>query len=258
MDEGLALAELPPEISASFVNEARGYLPVILEGLATPFSQERLAEAYRLAHTIRSSAAMLGFTGLSQLAELLEGDLEDLQAGLPAAPSTLAQLERSVERIGRLLDAVAGEPVDVEATLADEVADRTGSGEVVPASTGRAAPVLQTETACTGRAAPVLQTETASRIDSEESIVPALAAPEPGEVLPATSGPRGEPRDEAATPAASGQHDRLRDEAEAPPLDRTGGPEDGPAQPESARLSIATAEHGPMVSAAAPDELRAP
>ncbi len=258
MDEGLALAELPPEISASFVAEARGYLPVILEGLAAPFSQERLAEAYRLAHTIRSSAAMLGFTGLSQLAELLEGDLEDLQAGLPAAPSTLAQLQRSVGRIGRLLDAVAGEPVDVEAMLADEVADRTGSSEVVPAPAGRAAPVLQAEPASTGRAAPVLQAEPAGRIDSEEPIVPALAAPEAGEVLPATSGPRGEPRDEAATPAASGPHDRPWDKAEGPPLDRTGGPEDGPAQPESERLSTTTAEHGPTVSAAAPDEPRAP
>jgi|GEM_PF-486191 len=136
MDQGLATAELPPEISASFVAEARGYLPAILEGLMAPAAPDRLAEAYRLAHTIRSSAAMLGFTGLSQIAELLEGDLEDLQAGLPAAPGTLAQLERSVGRIGRLLDAVAGEPVDIEAILADEVADRTGGGNTSPASVG--------------------------------------------------------------------------------------------------------------------------
>src|SRR5215210_4402931 len=116
--------ELPPEVTTSFVSEACSYLPVIAASLLALDDQEKLAEAYRFAHTIKSSAAMMGHTSLSQLAELLEGDLEAFQFGEPATPLQLAQLGRSVERLGQLLDAVAGEPVDIDAVVGAEVADR--------------------------------------------------------------------------------------------------------------------------------------
>src|SRR5436190_6209050 len=117
--------ELPPEVIAGFVSEARRYLPLMVESLAALQDEAKLAEAYRFAHIIKSSAAMLGHIGLSQVAELLEGDLEAFQLGEPATPRHLAQLARSIERIGRLLDAVAGEAVDVDAIIEAEVADRT-------------------------------------------------------------------------------------------------------------------------------------
>ncbi len=125
----MVAVDLPPEITASFVAEARGYLPAILAGLQAVDDAERLEEAYRFAHTIKSSAAMMGHVDLSQVAELLEGDLEALLLGEAATAGHLAQLTRSVQRIGRLLDAVAGEPVDIEAVVAEEVADRTATGD---------------------------------------------------------------------------------------------------------------------------------
>ena len=116
---------LPPEVTAGFVAEARSYLPALAASLAQPGNSELLDEAYRFAHTIKSSAAMLGLESLSQLAELLEGDLEGFQLGEPALPAHLAQMGRSVVRIERLLGAAAGEAVDLDAIVAAEVADRT-------------------------------------------------------------------------------------------------------------------------------------
>src|SRR5688572_7273852 len=72
----MVAVELPAEITASFVAEARSYLPLISASLSDLSNGEALSEAYRFAHTIKSSAAMMGHLGLSQLAELLEADLE--------------------------------------------------------------------------------------------------------------------------------------------------------------------------------------
>ena len=120
----MVAVELPAEITASFVAEARSYLPLITTSLADLSNAEALSEAYRFAHTIKSSAAMMGHLGLSQLAELLEADLECILLGEPAAAGQAAQLGRSVERIGRLLKGVTGEAVDVDLVLAEEVEDR--------------------------------------------------------------------------------------------------------------------------------------
>src|SRR5881227_1998402 len=131
--------ELPPEVIAGFVSEAHSYLPLMVESLAALHDEAKLAEAYRFAHIIKGSAAMMGHIGLSQVAELLEGDLEAFQLGEPAAPPHLAQLARSIERIGQLLEAVAGEAVDVDAIIEAEVADRTAlldAPDALPSETG--------------------------------------------------------------------------------------------------------------------------
>ena len=130
--------ELPPEITASFVAEARSYLPQIADSLGNVGDEALLAEAYRFAHTIKSSAAMMGHLGLSQVAELLEGDLEAIQLGEPVTTDWLDQLVRSVGRIGRLLNAVAGEAVDIDAVLAEEVADRLSVQEGLEGQDGTA------------------------------------------------------------------------------------------------------------------------
>jgi chemotaxis protein histidine kinase CheA len=120
----MVAVDLSPEITASFVAEARSYLPEITRSLDNLQDAGQLAEAYRFAHTIKSSAAMMGHVGLSQLAELLESDLEAFLYGDPWTPSHVAQLGRSVTRIAHLLDAVAGRYVDLDAVIADEVDDR--------------------------------------------------------------------------------------------------------------------------------------
>ncbi|MGH2368136.1 MAG: Hpt domain-containing protein, partial [Chloroflexota bacterium] len=136
----MVATEMPPEVIEGFVAEARSYLPLILTSLQAIDDQEQLAEAYRFAHTIKSSAGMMGLNGLSQVAELLECDLEAFLLGEPPQAPHLAQLSRAVGRIGRLLDGVTEEGVDVEAILAEEVADRTGETldetQPVPADTG--------------------------------------------------------------------------------------------------------------------------
>src|SRR5688500_14069381 len=120
----MVAVELPAEITASFVAEARSYLPLISASLADLSNAEALSEAYRFAHTIKSSAAMMGHHGLSQMAELLEADLECLMLGERASAAQVSQLGRSVARIARLLEGVAGEEVDVDLVLAEEVEDR--------------------------------------------------------------------------------------------------------------------------------------
>src|ERR687886_273351 len=122
----MVAVELPPEVIAGFVAEARSYLPAIRQSLESVSNAAKLDEAYRYAHTIKSSAAMMGQIALSQVAELLEGDLEGFQLGEPALPAHLAQLGRSLDRVAQLLDAAAGETVDIDAIIAAEVADRTG------------------------------------------------------------------------------------------------------------------------------------
>lgn len=120
----MVAVELPVEITASFVAEARSYLPQMAASVARLDNAHGLSEAYRFAHTIKSSAAMLGHTGLSQVCELLEGDLECVLLGELMPPSQVAQLGRSVTRIASLLDGVAGKTVDIDAIIADEVHDR--------------------------------------------------------------------------------------------------------------------------------------
>src|SRR5688500_5153006 len=125
----MVAVELPAEITASFVAEARSYLPLISASLADLSNAEALSEAYRFAHTIKSSAAMMGHDGLSQMAELLEADLECLMLGEAATAGQAAQLGRSVGRIARLLDGVTGVAVDVDLVLAEEVEDRMALDE---------------------------------------------------------------------------------------------------------------------------------
>ncbi|HEU5319028.1 MAG TPA: Hpt domain-containing protein, partial [Chloroflexota bacterium] len=90
----MVAVELPPDITASFVAEARSYLPQIAGSLRRLDDTEALSEAYRFAHTIKSSAAMMGHTGLSQMAELLEADLECIVLGDMPDPKRTAQLGR--------------------------------------------------------------------------------------------------------------------------------------------------------------------
>ena len=76
------LRKVEPEMVAGFIAEARGYLPLILQGLeaywADPGQVEKLEEAHRLIHIIRGSSSMVGLAELSDTAHRLEETVDGL------------------------------------------------------------------------------------------------------------------------------------------------------------------------------------
>jgi chemosensory pili system protein ChpA (sensor histidine kinase/response regulator) len=98
-----------PEVLAGFLEEARGYLPQIRQGIeayrADPAQLESLREAYRQAHIIKGAAAMVGLADLSHIAFHLEAALDDvLEAGRPLTDELHGLMVKSVEEIAGHLE----------------------------------------------------------------------------------------------------------------------------------------------------------
>jgi len=78
-------AHIDKEVLLGFIEEAKSYLPVIRQGLATFQADstrvEALEEAHRHAHTIKGAASMVGLAGLSHIAYFVEETLEAIGAG---------------------------------------------------------------------------------------------------------------------------------------------------------------------------------
>lgn len=76
---------LDNEIFIEYVGEVENYLPVIRNGIeelqSHPDNQSVLQEVFRLVHIIRGASAMLGVTGLSQLAGCMESSLDHVIKG---------------------------------------------------------------------------------------------------------------------------------------------------------------------------------
>ncbi len=77
---------MDPELVLSFVNEARGYLPHIMNGLDgfwrnPAASGEVLEEAYRFVHTIKGASSMVGLIKLSRVANQFEEIFNELRLG---------------------------------------------------------------------------------------------------------------------------------------------------------------------------------
>jgi chemosensory pili system protein ChpA (sensor histidine kinase/response regulator) len=112
------------EVVLGLIEEARGYLPAIRQGIEDfrghPDQVDRLEEAHRHVHTIKGACAMVGLAGLSHLAYLLEEALEDLATGsLAMGEETAKLLLTSVGWIeARLEGVLRGDPED-EALLAE-------------------------------------------------------------------------------------------------------------------------------------------
>ncbi|MBL8796071.1 MAG: Hpt domain-containing protein [Planctomycetia bacterium] len=112
------------EVLAFFVEEARGYLPPIREGLAAfgadpARGPEVLEQAFRHAHTIKGSASMLGLDSLSRLAWQLEEALDDLGAGkLPPEAEAISLLEQATDLIAVHLDGLLDSRLDETAVEA--------------------------------------------------------------------------------------------------------------------------------------------
>jgi chemosensory pili system protein ChpA (sensor histidine kinase/response regulator) len=118
-----------PEVLAGFLDEARGYLPQIrcgIESLRTsPADWElHLDEAYRHTHCIKGASAMVGLSGLSQVAGLLEQAFEDVAGGiLPRSDETASALRQTAELVEACLDP-ARPAGDCDADAVAEVTQR--------------------------------------------------------------------------------------------------------------------------------------
>src|SRR5579863_383283 len=113
----------------SFIEEVNSYLPEIETNLGrlalSTDDMEALEESYRRAHTIGGSASMMDFPGLAHVAHGMEdilGDVLDNVAKLD--PPTLGLLQRSLQRLHRLVDGIRG-GIDEDAVIAEDDADYT-------------------------------------------------------------------------------------------------------------------------------------
>ena len=111
------------QVLKGFIDEAKSYLPSIINGIQAyrdqPTDADLLDEAYRYMHTIKGASSMVGFDGLSAIAD----ELEQILAGLVDGKLVFHEEEfdgilEAVELIQTYLDGVADESFD-EAPLVD-------------------------------------------------------------------------------------------------------------------------------------------
>jgi len=109
-------AQRDPAILLAFVDEARGYLPGIRDGVLRYLADESLTSeiqsAYRLTHTIAGAASMVGLDELSAFARGTENVLEEYAlVGGPLPPDrgaeVLAQLDEIEQRLIVIADVAA-------------------------------------------------------------------------------------------------------------------------------------------------------
>src|SRR5262245_43691709 len=136
-------AQRDPAILLAFVDEARGYLPGIRDGvlryLADESQTSEIQSAYRLAHTIAGAASMVGLDELSAFARGTENVLEEyaLVGGTLAherGVEVLAQLDESEQRLAVIADVAASSlPADQAEPAAPSITDAS-SFETAPPS----------------------------------------------------------------------------------------------------------------------------
>ncbi len=110
--------KIDPELLTGFIEEAKGYIASILEGIQEyrrdPQRVESLKEAHRLVHIIKGASSMVGLSTLSHIAYLAEETIDDVAGGaLALTPDVVATLVDAIAQIESYLDSVTeGEPRD--------------------------------------------------------------------------------------------------------------------------------------------------
>jgi chemosensory pili system protein ChpA (sensor histidine kinase/response regulator) len=112
------------EILLGFIEEARGYLPRLLNDLgdyqSDPGQLDALEEAHRLFHTIKGAAAMVGIAGLSHIAYFGEEACEELASGqLLPGDETFTVLRKTVTCIELYLNGFTKGKLDERSLLAE-------------------------------------------------------------------------------------------------------------------------------------------
>jgi len=92
----------------SFLEEAMGYLPAIREGIEeyiVDYNTNSIQNAYRLIHTIKGTASMVGFADLSHVSYSIEEALEEIIDSLqPMSTDRAAFLLRTLDQIEERLN----------------------------------------------------------------------------------------------------------------------------------------------------------
>ncbi|MDE3231498.1 MAG: Hpt domain-containing protein, partial [Chloroflexota bacterium] len=135
-------------ILGSFFDEVDAYIPEIEAHLdqlqQTPDDETAIEEAYRRAHTINGSAAMMSFAGLSSIAQSMEVILDDaLERRASLDQSTIALLRRSCGRLARVAQLVRAGADDSAVAAEDQqdhAAYRGPGGEAPQPVAGAPAP----------------------------------------------------------------------------------------------------------------------
>ncbi len=112
------------DVLAGFLDEARSYLPIILEKLeafqADPEQSTAIKEAFRYSHTIKGSASMIELPGLSLIASYLENVLEDFVTGKhKMGKQTFGRLKKLVNQIEGFLDGLVSDDLDERRLIED-------------------------------------------------------------------------------------------------------------------------------------------
>jgi chemosensory pili system protein ChpA (sensor histidine kinase/response regulator) len=113
------------EVLLGFIEEARGYLPSIWEGLdalrADPDQPDVMEEVHRHVHTIKGAASMVGLSGLSHIAYHVEEALEEVSDDeLSMSDEVSAFLRRGVAAVETYLDGLSNDTLR-ERPLLEEV-----------------------------------------------------------------------------------------------------------------------------------------
>jgi chemosensory pili system protein ChpA (sensor histidine kinase/response regulator) len=103
--------KVDPEVLAGFIDEARGYLPAIRQGIDafgdSSGAAHLIEEAHRLAHSTKGAAHLVGLGGLGTMAGQLEELLEGLLTArtLPRAAEAAALLHQITDQLDLYLEA---------------------------------------------------------------------------------------------------------------------------------------------------------
>ncbi len=172
-----------------FLVEAGEHLQNLNTGLLAlekdPANREVIDELFRAAHTLKGSAAMMGFQGISDVAHKAEDMLGLFRSGsIPISRDTLNFLFDSVDAVKLMVDGIASKKPD-DPLIVDAIAQNFKA--IVDATRG-AAP--------SAPAAPAVAAETAKPVASPAAAAPKPAVPEKVAVKPVTL-PSKEELDEA-------------------------------------------------------------
>ncbi len=112
------------DVLAGFLDEVRGYLPIILHKIevyqADPKELEAIKEAYRYSHSIKGSASMIDLPGLSLIASYLEEVLEGFTSGeLKMGKQALGRLRKMVVQIELFIDGLGSGNLNEQRLLKD-------------------------------------------------------------------------------------------------------------------------------------------
>ena len=118
--------QLDIAVLTGFVEEAKGYLPVVQQSIknyqADPRDLDDLELAYRHIHTIKGAASMVGLTGLSHVAYYLEETLKQIGAGqLAFNDETVAWLNQTLSQIEAYLDHSVTDSTTDEVNLVSDI-----------------------------------------------------------------------------------------------------------------------------------------